>query len=958
MKHFLKLISVTLAVLTLVSIATVLPSGANTVTKDGKSYTLYSRTPTKGDLNVLLVRLGFQDYPVDGEDCPATGEETLLSYFDGSDGSVNGYYETSSYGQLHLHCDKVYSYNAVHNRAEYDDAEYTVDDLICEVLSAPETDIDLDKYDSDGDGHLDIVCFSFAGPEGEWGTTWWPHVSFDGDVEIGEKKVSTYTMLKDNASTFRHEFGHILGAMDYYSYNDDHPETIMTYDEMSRNQGDHNGFTKWSYGWLNDDNIVYADKASGDMTISLSPIETPDGGKKIAVIAPEIDRSNGFLDEYFLVEYDSGKGASASMFAEHTNYRPGFRVFHVNAKGAFDDDLQKVTYLNTNGMARDNLIHNVKLELENPSDWSMYDFFYREGDALTPVTSPNSGLSDGSVYNGRYTGISITDFVTGDQPSFKVSFSDEPVPEPKVNFELEADDLRFDAKMTLRADDGLSLREFQTREEMAQYLPYLLTADGTKLMLSVTAAADAREFNLSYQNTSPSVQPETDYTLVVPQGLFFGNYQQPVQEYRQTVTTADFLPITEICEVVGYEMDMVRSNLFEMRENTYGILRAPVGNPNKHFELTEYNLNGEEVYSVKFDVPGYAIEQNYVHHIQVVKLFDGNLALTFNTSKMNYYIKIDRTGHILSDLYTLDNDFFAGYGAKAEATTFIPHLNGICGMLRDYSENTAALTLDFETEPKVSEPLTDYRDYIPIDDETYAAERYVDGAKYLTLYDAQDRVITQITFTGSYHAAFEDHGNITLLHSIRDTASGKETYYADTYAKSGELLARKDVSGSSRHIVEYSVYNHGYAAPNGYYLEENEAETKHVVVFNKDWNHLDTIEFEQNIDYALVGNCGLCRKTHENAQYKPLDYILRFNIADFPVVPAPQKRGDANTDGAVDITDATWIQRYSANMLALEEPALTACDVDQDGEISVIDATWIQRYDLEMKAPEEIGKPI
>lgn len=75
-------------------------------------------------------------------------------------------------------------------------------------------------------------------------------------------------------------------------------------------------------------------------------------------------------------------------------------------------------------------------------------------------------------------------------------------------------------------------------------------------------------------------------------------------------------------------------------------------------------------------------------------------------------------------------------------------------------------------------------------------------------------------------------------------------------------------------------------------------------------------------------------------------------------MPAPQKLGDANLDGTVDVTDATTVQRYDARMITLEEPALTASDVDGDGGITVIDATWIQRYDLGMKAPEGIGKPI
>lgn len=68
--------------------------------------------------------------------------------------------------------------------------------------------------------------------------------------------------------------------------------------------------------------------------------------------------------------------------------------------------------------------------------------------------------------------------------------------------------------------------------------------------------------------------------------------------------------------------------------------------------------------------------------------------------------------------------------------------------------------------------------------------------------------------------------------------------------------------------------------------------------------------------------------------------------------------GDANLDGEVDITDATWIQRYDAKMISLSDKAKQLADVDRDGEVCVLDATWIQRYVILMKAPEGIGKPV
>ncbi len=101
-----KCLAVALLVLVVIS-SSIIAGSAITVKKDGKEYFLRSHTPTTGDCKVLMIRLGFADYPIDDENDPADSEETLLSYFDGSKGSVNEFYETSSYGRLRLSCDKV-----------------------------------------------------------------------------------------------------------------------------------------------------------------------------------------------------------------------------------------------------------------------------------------------------------------------------------------------------------------------------------------------------------------------------------------------------------------------------------------------------------------------------------------------------------------------------------------------------------------------------------------------------------------------------------------------------------------------------------------------------------------------------------------------------------------------------------------------------------------------------------
>lgn len=70
--------------------------------------------------------------------------------------------------------------------------------------------------------------------------------------------------------------------------------------------------------------------------------------------------------------------------------------------------------------------------------------------------------------------------------------------------------------------------------------------------------------------------------------------------------------------------------------------------------------------------------------------------------------------------------------------------------------------------------------------------------------------------------------------------------------------------------------------------------------------------------------------------------------------------GDANADGDVDISDATWIQRYLAEMISKDQVFFDGADVDKDGEAGVSDVTFIQRWLNEMFIPSSItiGKPI
>lgn len=54
--------------------------------------------------------------------------------------------------------------------------------------------------------------------------------------------------------------------------------------------------------------------------------------------------------------------------------------------------------------------------------------------------------------------------------------------------------------------------------------------------------------------------------------------------------------------------------------------------------------------------------------------------------------------------------------------------------------------------------------------------------------------------------------------------------------------------------------------------------------------------------------------------------------------------GDANLDGAVNIKDATHIQRYAAQLVEFSSKELRQADVNLDGAVNIKDTTIVQKY--------------
>ncbi len=58
--------------------------------------------------------------------------------------------------------------------------------------------------------------------------------------------------------------------------------------------------------------------------------------------------------------------------------------------------------------------------------------------------------------------------------------------------------------------------------------------------------------------------------------------------------------------------------------------------------------------------------------------------------------------------------------------------------------------------------------------------------------------------------------------------------------------------------------------------------------------------------------------------------------------------GDIDNNGKVEVTDATYVQRYIAKLLDFDATSILVADVDGDGKISVMDCTSIQQFVAKM----------
>ena len=391
--------------------------------------------PTKGSPAVLVIPVEFSDstalskgYTTDTIVKAWSGDADDTDYY-----SVHDYYYISSYGALDLDITVLdYWFRPSKTSTYYQNAtmDYYGDDVMIgdqmimdEALAQLSKTMDLSQFDSDNNGIIDAVVMintlDIAEDDFHWAYRYWNiytdsyecYYEYDG-VSANDYIWASYQFLFEtfdyndnpyytntslmNTYTFIHEFGHVLGADDYYdtSYSENMPlEGCDIMDDMA---GDHNAYTKFNYGWLTTSRLV---TTTSSTTLTLEDFSK--NGDTI-IIANNWSDDLGAYQEYYIVVYYTNNGLNSNGYGYFS--RDGIIVYHVNST-LVKDVVDGETYYDVKNNntdpsdsygTKDNLIEFVKSSAGN--------FIYIAGDSLPSVKDDN-----GKTLGYTFTVVSLTE---------------------------------------------------------------------------------------------------------------------------------------------------------------------------------------------------------------------------------------------------------------------------------------------------------------------------------------------------------------------------------------------------------------------------------------------------------------------------------------------------------------------------------------------------------------------
>ncbi len=309
-----------------------------------------------GTLNTLVIPIAWRDQPESRNDeAYATFQSEMGRVMDENgnitdysaglaDGrmSISEYFDATSYGMLTVNSFVTDWYDAPYDFAVMEGQmpeDLFLQDMMTWLFETY-PDMDWSQFDRDGNGYFDSVILLNDGTKSYDG---YIINSFSGGVTVRRSYVNDYVGTADKPGlngyvvchsglfwddVIIHEFGHVLGLIDYYDVTYSGIDAVGKHDMQSGNCGDWNPYSKYAVGWIEPQVITGLESGqSVEITIG-SFADTGD-----AIVIPVADDSHdGPFGEYIMLDLFVGEGING-YGAEDTSLDGalGVRIYHINA---------------------------------------------------------------------------------------------------------------------------------------------------------------------------------------------------------------------------------------------------------------------------------------------------------------------------------------------------------------------------------------------------------------------------------------------------------------------------------------------------------------------------------------------------------------------------------------------------------------------------------------------------
>lgn len=427
--------------------------------------------PSTGEVKMLVLPVAFPDYPEERDNYDAHRLEKLFFADYDPDKTINlqsvrGFYDWTSYGKMKLSGAVLPLYEAPET-AEY----YKENDKIGAVVSEDmllqklyhniiqeyidSGVLDLEKYDSNGDGYVDGLTVVPMGPmdTGIWWAQAWSmgsknNQAFDktdtkinGFIKVPSKLLYD-TMEYDDAKTPIHEIGHLLGLGDNYDNNGLTNVIDYALHEVMNSGIYYNVYYKWLLNWiepvvLTNENEVHEDDSASMNLYAVDAFPSGEEKPKAVVLIPDPEMLP--FTEFFIAEYRAGihyPGVNNNYFEKN----PGIVLWHCNT-GLFSGGsayAKATSYLQP--------IRKTGSTVKN--SYNTGDI-YVKGDIFSSDSEPINS----NFYNDNYTGayMEVLD-LDSEKATLKVGFRDPDI-SPPPTIELSEPSLKATKAIRYRLDD-------------------------------------------------------------------------------------------------------------------------------------------------------------------------------------------------------------------------------------------------------------------------------------------------------------------------------------------------------------------------------------------------------------------------------------------------------------------------------------------------------------------------